>query len=104
MSNKPQHNADGFGMPSETNDMLMQYVQTLDIDTIKRLAKPTFPEVIDIVKRAVTAILKNLPFDEEHRLVITERDQLGQLLAAVMVDGYFLRNAEQRLDLEKIAS
>ncbi|MGK7880038.1 MAG: DUF760 domain-containing protein, partial [Crocosphaera sp.] len=33
--------------------------------------------------------------------VSTSRDHLGKLLASAMMSGYFLRNAEQRLNFEK---
>lgn len=103
MSNIPQSHGDEFGMYPESNDILMQYVQTLDPETIASLSKPTSPEVLEIISRSVTAILNNLPFDPQHQLIITERDQLGRILGAVMVDGYFLRNAEQRLQLETLS-
>jgi hypothetical protein len=47
------------------------------------------------------ATLGNLPHESFNTTITTSRDELGKLLGSAMVDGYFLRNVEQRLELEK---
>ncbi|MFM7372491.1 MAG: DUF760 domain-containing protein, partial [Sphaerospermopsis kisseleviana] len=41
------------------------------------------------------------PHDRYNTMITTSRDELGKLLGSAMIDGYFLRNAEQRLEMEK---
>jgi Protein of unknown function (DUF760) len=44
--------------------------------------------------------LGNLPSEHFGISVTTSRESLGRLLASAMISGYFLRNAEQRMDFE----
>ena len=45
-------------------------------------------------------MLGNLPPEHFDVTISTSREQLGRLLASAMMSGYFLRNAEQRMNLE----
>jgi hypothetical protein len=53
------------------------------------------------MERNIIGLLGNLPPDNFGVTISTNRDHLGRLLASAMMSGYFLRNAEQRLDFEK---
>jgi Protein of unknown function (DUF760) len=41
-----------------------------------------------------------LPLEHFDVTVTTSRQQLGRLVASAMMSGYFLRNAEQRMNIE----
>ncbi|MCY7284364.1 MAG: DUF760 domain-containing protein, partial [Cyanobacteria bacterium CAN_BIN43] len=41
-----------------------------------------------------------LPLEHFDVTVTTSRQQLGRLVASAMMSGYFLRNAEQRMNFE----
>ncbi len=85
----------------EPNNQLWQYVQNLTPETIAQLSKPQSSEVFSIMERNITGLLGSLPSEHFDVTVTTNREQLGRLLASAIVSGYFLRNAEQRLNFEK---
>jgi Protein of unknown function (DUF760) len=96
--NRPQ----GFlNQDSETGDSLWQYVQSLSPDTITHLSKPESAEVFQVMERNIIGLLGNLPSEHFGVTVNTSRENLGRLLASAMMSGYFLRNAEQRMNFEK---
>lgn len=86
---------------SETEESLWQYVQSLSPDTITQLSKPESPEVFQVMERNIMGLLGHLPPEQFGITVSTSRENLGKLLASAMMSGYFLRNAEQRLNFEK---
>lgn len=95
-ANQPQ----GFGEEDDTQNMLWQYVQNLSPETIAQLSKPQSPEVFGIMERNIIGLLGMLPSDRFDIQISTSREELGQLLASAIMSGYFLRNAEQRLNFE----
>jgi hypothetical protein len=70
-------------------------------ETIARLSKPMSPEVFQVMERNIVGLLGNLPSENFGVMINTNRENLGRLLASAMISGYFLRNAEQRMVLEK---
>ncbi|MBE9207358.1 DUF760 domain-containing protein [Nostoc sp. LEGE 06077] len=101
MSNLSHHQPDNF-MPEDVNqNQFWQYVQSLNRDTVVQLSKPDSPEVLQLIQQAIVAMLGNLPHDRFNTMVTTNREELGRLLGSAMVDGYFLRNVEQRFQIEK---
>lgn len=96
-SNRPQSI---FGDENEINS-LWQYVQSLSPDTIAHLSKPDSQEVMQVMERNIIGLLGNLPSEQFEVSVSTSREHLGKLLASAMMSGYFIRNAEQRLNFEK---
>jgi hypothetical protein len=83
------------------SDSLWQYVQSLNPETIAMLSKPESTEVFQVMERNIVGLLGNLPPDQFNVTINTSREHLGRLLASAMMSGYFLRNAEQRLQFEK---
>ncbi|MBE9104666.1 DUF760 domain-containing protein, partial [Nostoc cf. edaphicum LEGE 07299] len=63
-------------------------------------SKPTSAEVFQVMERNITGLLGNLPSEHFGVTVTTNRENLGRLLASAMMSGYFLRNAEQRMNFE----
>lgn len=90
-----------FEGESENGNLLWQYVQELNPDTITQLSKPTSAEVFQVMERNVIGLLGNLPSEHFNVTISTSRENLGRLLASAMISGYFLRNAEQRMSFEK---
>lgn len=84
-----------------SNDVLWNYVQSLNRETISKLSKPTSPEILELIKRGVFAILQNLSHGQPNNYISINRDQLGMILSSAMIDGYFLRNVEQRAEMDK---
>ncbi|TAF06993.1 MAG: DUF760 domain-containing protein [Nostocales cyanobacterium] len=83
------------------NDLLWQYLQSLEPETVSQLSQPNSPEVFEVIQKSIVAMLGNLPHDRYNTTITTNREQLGKLLGSAMIDGYFLRNAEQRLEMDQ---
>ncbi len=100
MNNQSNHVSEFFNSESETSDLLWQYVKSLSSETVTQLSKPASAEVFQVMERNITGLLGNLPSEHFGVTVTTSRESLGRLLASAMISGYFLRNAEQRMDFE----
>lgn len=90
-----------FGQEQETGENLWQYVQSLSPETIAQLSKPESADVFQVMERNIIGLLGNLPSEQFGITISTSRENLGRLLASAMMSGYFLRNAEQRMNFEK---
>lgn len=103
MSNLSQYNPDNYNFEPEVtnNNNLWQYLQSLNPETVAQLSQPSSSEILQLIQRAIVGMLGNLPHDRYQSVITTSRDELGKLLGSAMVDGYFLRNVEQRLEMEK---
>ncbi|NEP02880.1 MAG: DUF760 domain-containing protein [Symploca sp. SIO2E9] len=89
-----------FDSESDKN-LLWQYVQSMNQETIAHLSQPTSQEVFQVMERNIIGLLGNLPSEHFDTTINTSREHLGRLLVSAMVSGYFLRNAEQRMFFEK---
>lgn len=79
---------------------LLNYVQGLEPTFIQQLSQPS-PEVVRLMEGNIIGMLGGLPGEAFQTTITTSKEALGQLLASAMMNGYFLRNAEQRLAMEK---
>ena len=100
MSNPSNRVSEFFGSESETGNVLWQYVKSLSPETVTQLSKPNSPEVFQVMERNIVGLLGNLPSEHFGVTITTNRENLGRLLASAMISGYFLRNAEQRMNFE----
>ncbi|MCA1995166.1 MAG: DUF760 domain-containing protein [Coleofasciculus sp. S288] len=100
MSDKSDKASEFFESEANAN-LLWEYVQSMSPETIARLSKPMSPEVFQVMERNIMGLLGNLPSEHFGVTINTNRENLGRLLASAMISGYFLRNAEQRMVLEK---
>ncbi|MEL6246553.1 MAG: DUF760 domain-containing protein [Cyanobacteria bacterium J06648_16] len=80
---------------------LLQYVQSMGPETIANLSRPDSSDVLQVMEHNIFGLLGALPSQDFDVTVTTSREQLGRLLASAMMNGYFLRGAEQRLDFER---
>jgi hypothetical protein len=101
MSNLSHRDFDDFESTVNKNSF-WQYVNSLNPQTVKQLTKPGSEDVLKTINLTVATILGDMPADLASSQIVTSRDELGMLLGSVMIDGYFLRNAEQRMELEQI--
>ncbi|WP_413165202.1 DUF760 domain-containing protein [Capilliphycus salinus ALCB114379] len=90
----------GFDNESGNENVLHQYIQSLDPEFISQLSKPN-SEVRQLMESHLNGILGNLPPQNFGVTITTSRENLGQLLAAAMLNGYFLHSAYQRMNLER---
>lgn len=85
----------------ESNNLLWQYVQSMNPETVAQLSKPGSGEVLQVMERNIVGLLGGLPSEHFDVTVTTSREHLGRLLASAVMSGYFLRNAEQRLQFDR---
>lgn len=91
----------GFmGDATVQGNSLMQYVQSMEPETIAKLSRPVSGDVMQAMEQNIVAMLGGLPSEGFNVSVTTTRENLGRLLASAMMGGYFLKGAEQRLALE----
>jgi DNA-binding GntR family transcriptional regulator len=88
------------GQNLETSNQLWKYVSSLEPETMARLSQPATDEVLQVMERHVVAMLGQLPSDHFDVMITTSRENLGRLVASAMMNGYFLRAAEQRMSFE----
>ncbi|MFM2062458.1 MAG: hypothetical protein RLZZ507_2128 [Cyanobacteriota bacterium] len=100
MSNQPNRVSEFFNGESENSNLLWEYVKSLSPETVTQLSKPTSAEVFQVMERNIVGLLGNLPSEHFGITITTNRENLGRLLASAMISGYFLRNAEQRMDFD----
>ena len=93
-----------FAETSEETESLWHYVKQMSPETVSRLSKPMSSEVFHVMERNIMGMLGQLPADQFNFNISTSRENLGQLLASAMMSGYFLRNAEQRMQFDKSLS
>lgn len=101
MSKEYQPKYEFFSGEDNNGESLWQYVQSLSPEAISQLSKPQSAEVFGVMEKNIVGLLGSLPSDNFNVNIVSSREHLGRLLASAMMSGYFLRNAEQRLDFEK---
>ena len=84
----------------EGND-LIQYLQEQSPDVLQRVAKSASTDIQDIIRHNVQGLLGMLPGEQFEVKITSSRDQFANLLASAMMTGYFLRQMEQRKELEE---
>jgi hypothetical protein len=100
VSNQSNRVSEFFNGEAENSNLLWQYVKSLSPETVTQLSKPTSSEVFQVMERNIVGLLGNLPSEHFGVTITTSRENLGRLLASAMISGYFLRNAEQRMDFD----
>tara|TARA_B100000700_G_C14922401_1_gene797689 strand:+ start:105 stop:455 length:351 start_codon:yes stop_codon:yes gene_type:complete len=93
-------------LATESNDgqdvnALIQYLQDQSPDVLQRVAKSASNDIQDIIRHNVQGLLGMLPGEQFEVKVTSNRDNFASLLASAMMTGYFLRQMEQRKELEE---
>ena len=85
----------------QAGNSLIQYLQEQSPDTLQRVAKSASNDIQDIIRHNVQGLLGMLPGEHFEVKVTANRDNLANMLASAMMTGYFLRQMEQRKELEE---
>lgn len=101
VNNLSNRNPEFLGSEPDRGNPLWQYVQSMSPQDVTQLSQPTSPEVFQLMERTIVGMFGNLPSEHFGVTITTSRPHLGQLLASAMINGYFLRNAEQRMAFQK---
>ncbi|MEB3293699.1 MAG: DUF760 domain-containing protein [Synechococcales bacterium] len=79
---------------------LLNYLQHQSPEVLERVARSATPQVKQIISQNVQGLLGMLPPEGFSVKISTDRENLAGLLASAMLTGYFLRQMEQRMELE----
>ena len=80
---------------------LIQCLQDQSPDVLQRVARSASNDIQDIIRHNVQGLLGMLPGEQFEVKVTANRDNLANMLASAMMTGYFLRQMEQRKELEE---
>lgn len=83
-----------------SGNSLIQYLQEQSPDVLQRVARSASSDMQDIIRHNVQGLLGMLPGEQFEVRIQASRDNLAGLLASAMMTGYFLRQMEQRMELE----
>ena len=83
------------------SNALIQYLQEQSPDVLQRVAKSATGDIQDIIRHNVQGLLGMLPGEQFDVKVTASKDNFASLLASAMMTGYFLRQMEQRKELEQ---
>ncbi len=86
---------------SQEGNGLIQYLQDQSPDVMQRVAKSASNDIQEIIRHNVQGLLGMLPGEQFEMKVTSSRDNFANLLASAMMTGYFLRQMEQRKELEE---
>jgi hypothetical protein len=83
-----------------SGNSLIQYLQDQSPDVLERVARSASGDIQDIIRHNVQGLLGMLPGEQFEVKIQASRESLAGLLASAMMTGYFLRQMEQRMELE----
>jgi hypothetical protein len=78
----------------------LKYLQHQSPEVLTRVAQSVSGEIKQIIAQNVQGLVGVLPSEGFNVQVTTDRENLAGLLASAMMTGYFLRQMEQRMELE----
>lgn len=95
-------NADFISLNAEDakSNELLNYLQHQPPEVLTRVAQSVSGEIKQIISHNVQGLVGVLPSDGFNVQINTDRENLAGLLASAMMTGYFLRQMEQRMELE----
>ncbi len=79
---------------------LLKYLQHQPPEVLERVAKSVSPQIKQIISHNVQGLVGMLPSEHFNVHITTDRDNLAGMLASAMMTGYFLRQMEQRMELD----
>jgi hypothetical protein len=101
MTFNPEHvDFAGLHVEGGAANQLLQYLQHQPPEVLSRVAQSVGPEIKQIISHNVQGLVGVLPSDGFNVQVTTDRENLAGLLASAMMTGYFLRQMEQRMEME----
>ncbi|MGF1458826.1 MAG: DUF760 domain-containing protein [Leptolyngbyaceae cyanobacterium] len=90
----------GLHVEDEAGNQLLQYLKHQSPEVLSRVAQAVTPEIKQIITQNVQGLIGVLPSDGFNVQVTTDRENLAGLLASAMMTGYFLRQMEQRMEMD----
>ena len=94
------NNESSASSDEQSDNSLLQYLQQQNPDVLAEIARSISPDAKQIVSQNVQGLVGMLPSEQFQVQVTTDQDHLSNMLASAMMTGYFLRQMEQRMELE----
>ena len=85
---------------SEISNILLQYLKQQKPEILEQIAQSATPEIKQIISQNVQGLVGMLPSEDFNVQIVTDRDNMANILASAMMTGYFLRRMEQRMELD----
>jgi len=89
-----------FASEEEQDNLLLQYLQQQNPEILERVARSASADIKQIIAQNVRGLVGTFPSEEFNVQISTDRENMAQLLASAMMTGYFLRQIEQRMELD----
>jgi 23S rRNA G2069 N7-methylase RlmK/C1962 C5-methylase RlmI len=83
-------------------NQLLKYLQHQPPEVLAQVARSASDRVKEAISHNVQGLLGMLPSDRFNVHIATDRENLAHLLGSAMMTGYFLRQMEQRMELEDV--
>jgi hypothetical protein len=84
----------------EDANSLLKYLQLQSPEVLAQVAKSVSSDVKQIITQNVQGLVGMLPSESFNVKITTDRENLAGLLVSAMMTGYFLRQMEQRMQME----
>ena len=84
-----------------SKNTLLAYLQDQSPETLAKVAQSVSPEVKQIISHNIQNIVGMLPPQSFSVQITTDRENLAGLLGSAMMTGYFLKQMETRMDLDR---
>ncbi|WP_439637989.1 DUF760 domain-containing protein [Spirulina sp.] len=81
-------------------NLLLQYLKQQRPEVLEQVAQSATSEVRQIITHNVQGLVGLLPSEDFNVQIVTDRENMANLLASAMMTGYFLRRMEQRMELD----
>ncbi|MBP0018628.1 MAG: DUF760 domain-containing protein [Cyanobacteria bacterium SBLK] len=85
---------------SEISNILLQYLKRQKPEVLEQIAQSATPEIKQIISQNVQGLVGMLPSEDFNVQIVTDRENMANILASAMMTGYFLRRMEQRMELD----
>lgn len=86
----------------EDVNSLLKYLQLQSPEVLTQVAKSVSADVKQIITHNVQGLVGMLPSESFNVKITTDRENLANLLVSAMMTGYFLRQMEQRMQMEDV--
>ncbi len=100
--NSDSTNSLGADPEEQEINPLLTYLQLQPPEVLAQVAKSATPEVKQVISHNIQGLLGMLPSEAFNVKITTDRENLAGMLASAMMTGYFLRQMEQRMEMDDV--
>jgi hypothetical protein len=90
-----------LGELDSSNNLLLDYLKDQSPETLATVAHSVSPEAQQIIHQNIQNLLGILPAPQFNVSITTDRENIAGLIGSAMMTGYFIRQMETRMQLDK---